>query len=406
MVSNMAEKLSNYCTVISGYAFKSNDLQEGDEIPVIKIGNISNGANVIIDDSTQYVDSSLLTLDEKYHIKKGDILISLTGSHINQPNSMVGRCCRNKDDKVYLLNQRAGKIIPKSKVDKDFLYYVFSMNAIKYAIANRAYGGANQVNVSPTDIMNIKFELPDISIQRKIAKVLKVYDDLIDVNTKRIKILEKMAADIYVEWFVHFRFPGFEKEEFEEKQPRGWVTGNKEKYYAPKIFKYEEFKTIGEFVRGKNITAAEMEEGEIPVISAGLEPSGYHNTANVFGPNLTISASGANAGFLKYNLDDIWAADCSYYQGKDNIWFVYNTLKYLQPVISNLQCGAAQPHVYPKHINRLSVLVPTDDFIIRYNQHVEQYYKEILLLKRQNGKLAQQRDMLLPRLMSGKQEVK
>lgn len=84
----MAEKLKEYCTVISGYAFKSKDLSEGTDIPVIKIGNISNGKNVVIDDSTQYVNEEFLSVDEKYHIKNGDILISLTGSHMNQPNSI------------------------------------------------------------------------------------------------------------------------------------------------------------------------------------------------------------------------------------------------------------------------------------------------------------------------------
>ena len=99
-MSDMAEKLKEYCTVISGYAFKSKDLSEGTDIPVIKIGNISNGKNVVIDDSTQYVNEEFLSVDEKYHIKNGDILISLTGSHMNQPNSMVGRCCRNLDDTI------------------------------------------------------------------------------------------------------------------------------------------------------------------------------------------------------------------------------------------------------------------------------------------------------------------
>ena len=75
----MAEKLKEYCTVISGYAFKSKDLSEGTDIPVIKIGNISNGKNVVIDDSTQYVNEEFLSVDEKYHIKNGDILISCSG---------------------------------------------------------------------------------------------------------------------------------------------------------------------------------------------------------------------------------------------------------------------------------------------------------------------------------------
>ncbi len=402
----MAERMGTYCTVISGYAFKSGDLAEGVDIPVIKIGNISNGDKVIVDGDTQYVDSRFLSLDKKYHINKGDILISLTGSHMNQPNSMVGRCCRNREDQLFLLNQRAGKIIPNENADKDFLYYVFRLSSMQFAIANRAYGGANQVNVSPKDIMGIKMEIPSLPIQKKIASVLSTYDELIENNNKRIKTLEQMAENLYKEWFVRFRFPGYENAEFEEKYPRGWQVGTDDKpHCAPTIFRYGELKEIGEFVRGRNITTSEAIEGDIPVVSAGLEPSCYHNQANVTGNSLTISASGANAGYLQYHLKDIWAADCSFYQGDTNIWFVYNTLRYLQSVISNLQCGAAQPHVYPKHINRQCLLIPTDDLIKRYNDFVAPYYLEIANLKQSNDLLNKQRDLLLPRLMSGKLEV-
>ena len=223
-MSDMAEKLKEYCTVISGYAFKSKDLSEGTDIPVIKIGNISNGKNVVMDDLTQYVNEEFLSVNEKYHIKNGDILISLTGSHMNQPNSMVGRCCRNLDDTIYLLNQRAGKIIPNKSVDKDFLYYVFRLPSIQYAIANRAYGGANQVNVSPKDVMGIKFDIPDITFQKKIANVLNAYDSLIQNNNKRIHLLEQMAENLYKEWFVRFRFPGYENVDFENGIPNGWAV--------------------------------------------------------------------------------------------------------------------------------------------------------------------------------------
>lgn len=157
-----------------------------------------------------------------------------------------------------------------------------------------------------------------------------------------------MAEKLYKEWFVRFRFPGYETMEFEVKSPKGWILGDKEATLIPSNWHYGELKEIGEFIRGKNITADKMIEGEVPVISAGISPSGYHNVPNVFGGCITISASGANAGYLLYHLNDIWVADCSYYQNSENLWFVYNSLKFLQPVISNMQAGAAQPHVYPK----------------------------------------------------------
>ena len=216
------DKLSEHCEVFSGYAFKSQDLLTEGDIPVVKIGNISNGRDLILDKDTQYVDKIFLSINEKYHIKKGDVLISLTGSHINQPNSMVGRSCRYYKNQELLLNQRAGKILAKTNNDLSFLYYMFSSWAMKVSITNRAYGAANQANVSPSDILSIKFNFPNYECQKKIGLILSRYDEAIENNNKRIKLLEQMAQNLYKEWFVRFRFPGYENCEFENGIPVGW----------------------------------------------------------------------------------------------------------------------------------------------------------------------------------------
>ena len=115
------EKIGKFYDIISGYAFKSKDLKDVDDIPVVKIGNISNGKN-IVRENLQYVSNDLLKINKKYHIEKGDVLISLTGSHMNQPNSIVGRSCRSYDKQVYLLNQRAGKVLRKGDFSLDYIY--------------------------------------------------------------------------------------------------------------------------------------------------------------------------------------------------------------------------------------------------------------------------------------------
>ena len=387
------EKLGEYCKVISGFAFKSQDLSEGTDIPVIKIGNISNGKGVILDDSTQYVSKKFLSIDDKYHVTKGDILISLTGSHINQPNSMVGRSCRNFSDTEFLLNQRAGKVIPNKKADKDYLYYLLNTESFKYSICNRAYGAANQANVSPSDIENIKWDFPSLPIQKKIASILSAYDNLIENNNKRIKILEQMAENLYKEWFVRFRFPGHETTPIENGIPKGWKKGI--------------LSEICCFLRGKNITSSEMVEGPYPVIAAGLEPSGYHNEANVNGVSITISNSGANAGYISIHYSDIWAADCSYVSElkTENIFFVYEMLRNLSSVITNLQRGAAQPHVYAKDVNDLKMYLPPKELMNKANAQFKAIHQQISVLTKQNDLLIKQRDLLLPRLMSGKLAV-
>ena len=292
---------------------------------------------------------------------------------------------------------------PNKDIDAKFLYYVLSDNNF-FNYATLTSKGTKMPRGTKRAIL--KYWIPNLSLatQQKIASLLSAYDSQIENNQKRIKLLEQMAESLYKEWFVRFRFPGYENAEFEGGVPKGWVSlvGDNKK---PKGWTYGELNQLGTFIRGKNITAAEMIEGQVPVISAGLEPAGYHNQANVCGPCLTISSSGANAGYLKYNLTDIWAADCSYYNNPDNIWFVYSSLKYLQPVISNLQCGAAQPHVYPKDVNRLCVILPPKSLITEYNRQSSLFFKNIHNLKNQIFLLTHQRDLLLPRLMSGKLSI-
>ena len=395
-------KLGDIITYNKGYAFKSNEYTNTGKMVVrvtdFTLDSISDNDSVYLEPNDKY---------KKFIINTNDILIQTVGSWANNPNSIVGKVVRvpDKCDKAYL-NQNIVRIIPNKDFDNTYLYYALKANQFSMYCVLRGQGAANQASITLATIFKFKFRAHFFSEQKRIADILSSYDNLIENNNKRIKLLERMAENLYKEWFVRFRFPGYEDVEFEEKKPRGWQVGTEDKnHFAATIFRYDEFGIIGSFVRGKNITAAQMIEGNIPVISAGLQPSGYHNEANVFGENLTISASGANAGYLQYNLNDIWAADCSYYQDDATIWFVYNTLKYLQPVISNLQCGAAQPHVYPKNINRLCILIPTEELIHKYNDSVKPYYDEIKVLNQHNQLLTQQIDLLLPRLMSGKLEV-
>ncbi len=334
---------------------------------------------------------------KKYKLCKNDVLVARTGA-------TVGVSYIVKDDIEAVFNNGSIKLKVTDDADARFLYYLINTKEFLNYIDNVSCV-ATQPNLRIENLL--RFDFPDFSIekQKRVADILSTYDDLIENNNRRIALLEKAAQELYKEWFVRFRFPGYKTAKFEKKQPLGWLVSSCKNTMTPSCFDYCEFSNLGSFTRGRNITASEMVEGEIPVISAGLQPSGYHNKANVTGSSLTISASGANAGYLQYHLSDIWAADCSYYQNEKNLWFVYCTLKFLQPVISNLQCGAAQPHVYPKNINKLCVLKPTDELIVKFNQTVEPYFNEIEMLKNKNDNLTKQRDLLLPRLMSGKLEV-
>ena len=281
-------------------------------------------------------------------------------------------------------------VIDEAKADYRYVYYFLKQQSDNL---NKLANGGAQQNLNSLIIKKYKIALPNLDVQHRIASILSTYDTLIENNTKRIRLLEKMAENLYKEWFVRFRFPGHEKVEMENGLPKGWKRGS--------------LSDICEFKRGKNITSSEMEEGNIPVISAGLEPSGYHSCSNVRGTNVTMSSSGANAGYIAIHYSDIWAADCSYIEEAttDNIFYVYELLNNIRNVINNFQRGAAQPHVYPKDINRIKLILPSYDLMLKANERLKIMHRKIYNLQKQNSLLARQRDLLLPRLMSGKLEV-
>ena len=319
---------------------------------------------------------------------KNDILIAKDGSYLKYAFNV------KEDLNACILSSIAILRPNEKKINPDYFVYLMRSQSIKSAMANYVSGSAlPRIILSDFKKMKLKI-ISDINLQQKIANILSRYDEAIENNNKRIKLLEQMAQNLYKEWFVRFRFPGYENCEFENGIPVGWHQGR--------------LSELLEFKRGKNITADEMEDGDVPVISAGLEPSGYHSTSNVQGVSLTISSSGANAGYLSIHYEDIWAADCMFITEKNtkNIYYLYELLNNIRPVIFNQQRGAAQPHVYSKDINNLRLWIPNEELIENANKLFESFHKEIYQLQRANTNLAKQRDLLLPRLMSGKLEVK
>jgi type I restriction enzyme, S subunit len=138
--------ISEFAAVIGGYAFKSEDfIEEG--IPVIKIKNF--GSKKLSFEETDYLPRSFLGIPDKFKIKFGDVLISMTGSQITQPNSAVGRVARSYLREISLLNQRVGKMqINPKKCDLGFLYHYMSFDVFRDQIGLRSRGAANQANVT------------------------------------------------------------------------------------------------------------------------------------------------------------------------------------------------------------------------------------------------------------------
>lgn len=391
-------KIEDLGKVITGKTPSTeNDEYWVEEIPFITPTDIKRFDVRYIDTTERYISKEAIVQNAAKMIPKNTICLTCIGS-------TIGKICISNIESA--TNQQINALIPYSKYNFKYIYYLFRYLLPHFRLIGSGTGSGKDI-LNATKFKKMKIEIHSNANKRNtIGEILFKFDDLIENNNKCIRILEKLVEEIYKEWFVRFRFPGYEIYKFHEEKPHNWKYSSDNQNMIPNKWHYGQLIELGQFIRGKNITSENMINGDIPVISAGIQPSGYHNEANVFGKSLTMSASGANAGYLKYNLENIWAADCSYYQNEQNIWFVYSSLKFIRSSIENLQVGAAQPHVYPKNINKLNIIIPEEKYIKLFNERVYSIFEEIKILNIENKNLIKQRDLLLPRLMSGKLEVK
>ena len=144
-----------------------------------------------------------------------------------------------------------------------------------------------------------------------------------------------------------------------------------------------------------------MVSGEFPVVAGGLKPAAFHNAYNTKAPVITISASGANAGYVQIWEQPVWSSDSSYIDTSitKDIYFWYLLLKKYQKQIFDAQMGSAQPHIYPKHIGNLLIPNISEDSIKDFNITIAPIFKKIFQNKSENNKLkAIKNSLLIPKM--------
>ena len=316
----------------------------------------------------------------------GDLLITTRGTYGVPYIYTNTDCFYFADGNLTWLKDFDDDLLPQ------YLYYwVLSYEGQKKidAIAK----GTAQKAVPIAAIKLLELRLPPIETQHQIVAILSAYDNLIKNNRKQIKLLEEAAQRLYEEWFLNLRFQGYENIVIVDGVPKGWKKGI--------------LGDIAVFKRGKTITKAQVNEGNIPVVAGGLEPAYYHNKANTVSPVITVSGSGANAGYARLYNVDVFASDCSFADSKTtpNLYFVYCFLKSSKASLNALQKGAAQPHVYAKDINALKLVIPEEKYLREYCKCVSPLFEKIKILEEQIVVSMRAYDRLLPKLMSGELEV-
>lgn len=357
---------------------------EGDGYPLVRTPNIGKG-RLILD--------GVHRVSEKVYIDRTQRGIPQDGDLIFAREAPAGNVALVTNGEKVCLGQRTVLIRPKQKeVNPEYLVYYLLAPQQQYELLGTA-NGATVAHVNLPVIRNLPINIPERGVQDKIAHILSSFDSLIENNQKQIKLLEEAAQRLYKEWFVDLRFPGYEEMEIVDGTPSGWNVGS--------------LGDVAVFKRGKTITKAQVQEGNVPVVAGGLEPAYYHNKANTVAPVITVSGSGANAGFARLYNTDVFASDCSYADSETTpyLFFVYCFVKENKASLDALQKGAAQPHVYAKDINALVLAIPDEKLLKSFCENVSQYFAKIKALQKQIELAIQARDRLLPKLMSGEIEV-
>ena len=333
-------------------------------VPFITISNIT-GQNKLSFEDTMFVPESYYNgLNENKKAQKGDILYSVVGS--------FGKPVYVDFDKQMVFQRHIAILRPKRNVNARFIYYTM-LNPQFYKLVDKLAIGCSQRTVTLDTLRNIEVNLPDKDIQDKMVGILSLIDEKIDINDN----LEQQIQLIF-----DYLFPDV-------------CAGNKH---------------MGDFIipkRGKSLLSKNAVHGNVPVIAGGLEPSIYHNVANTIAPVVTISSSGANAGFVNIWGVPVWSSDSSYIDSEMSryVYFWYAYLKRHQNNIYNIQTGSAQPHIYPSHISSLPITDLDYKKIENYTEIVSPIFSTITKNHVENQHLQSLRDWLLPMLMNGQATI-
>ena len=360
----------------------------GSGFPFISFSTVFN--NFFVPEEINDFVQSTLKEQATYSIKKGDILITRTSETIDE---LGMSCVALKDYPTATFNGFCKRLRPLTdKVYPHFIgYYLrtpyFRSNFTKVAsLITRA-------SLRNEDLLRFSIELPPIYKQKKIAEILYSYDNLIENNNKRIKLLEQMAENLYKEWFVRFRFPGYEDVEFENGIPKGWevkkINNCVKRLPFNRLYKRNELES----------------EGKVIVIDqSSAEFLGYHNDepshcASIDKPVLLFGDHSCKFVLMirAFSLGENVVPFISENENKLNDYYLFYAV---HKIIVTEE--------YKRHWSRftgMKILVPDYELQIVFADFIKPIIQEQNNLWNEIQILIKQRDMLLPRLMSGKIEV-
>ena len=247
--------------------------------------------------------------------------------------------------------------------------YLTKSQMLRLAVGMKVFG------VSKPQLKTILLPLPPLHEQTAIANALSDMDALIAQTEKLIEKKKAIKQGVMQELL---------------KPKEGWVT--------------KKLGEVCEIKKGQLITDSTRVNGDIPVIAGGKTPAYYHNKANRTGNIITISGSGANAGYVSFYEHPIFASDCSTISNSDkyNVEFIFYWFQLNQSLVYSLQTGGAQPHIHPSDLNPLEIFIPSIEIQNQIATIFRELQKELNKLETKLQKLKNQKQGMMQALLTGK----
>ncbi len=326
---------------------------------------------------------------QKCSVKRGDVFLTRTSETTDE---LGMSCVALKDYENATFNGFTKRLRPLTEeIVPEYAAYFFRSSYFRAQCQSLA-SLITRASLNDGMIRRFKIRFPkEKKCQEKIGKILLTYDSLIENNTKRIRILEKMAENLYKEWFVRFRFPGHEKVEMENGLPKGW--------------KYVNFGKLSPIVTGKKDANFASPNGKYKFFTcskADLMADSYSFDC------FAIILAGNGDLNVKLYKGQFEAYQRTYVLTPYDISHIYISYYTIQSELDRLLVGAAGAVIKfltKGMIEKIKIVVPDQSLLRKFNIMLDANFKIRQNLIAQNTLLARQRDLLLPRLMSGKLEV-
>lgn len=350
-------------------------------------------------------------INERSKVEKWDVLMAMIGNGL-------GRSAIVESNPDYAIKNIALFKMGGNEVKAKWLHYFLSTNYTQQVIINYLQG-TGQPFLSLSLLRKFKVPNPPLPTQQKIASILSAYDNLIQNYKKQIEALQTGAYELYKEWFVRFRFPGYKNSRFENGIPEGWKIerlGNLFEITSSKRVFEEDYVNEGiPFYRSKEII--ELSNNQEITTELFISNELYAKFKNKFGVpkenDILITSVGSIGNSYQVRKDDIF-----YFKDGNLTWIKSSSKKALSKYLiywlkSDLgkntlissTIGTSQSALTIEKLKAIKILVPELNILEKFEQKVSSFDTKIQILNKQITNLTQQRDLLLPRLMSGKLEV-